>query len=203
LAVFPFETITIWGILQSSIHYCWAWEYSSTNLSLLNYSPTDCFETFPFPEHAFERCSGNERLDATGNEYYLARKDVMCARNEGLTKTYNRVHDPDESAADVQKLRDLHVKMDQVVAAAYGWTDLSLSHGFHEAKQGVRFTICESARREVLQRLLKLNHERFAEEERQGLHGKKGAGKKVAPKKNATNKSAKQEAGLFDGEGDE
>ena len=33
-----------------------------------------------------------------------------------------------------------------------------LGHGFHDTKQGVRFTISEPARREVLQRLLKLNH---------------------------------------------
>ena len=54
--------------------------------------------------------------------------------------------------------------MDNAVAAAYGWSDLHLGHGFHETKTGARFTISESARREVLARLLKLNHERYAEE---------------------------------------
>ena len=54
--------------------------------------------------------------------------------------------------------------MDNAVAAAYGWTDLDLGHGFHETKQGIRYTISEPARREVLARLLKLNHERYAEE---------------------------------------
>ena len=62
--------------------------------------------------------------------------------------------------------------MDQAVAAAYGWEDLELGHGFHETAQGVRFTISEPARREVLARLLKLNHERWQEEEDQGLHKK-------------------------------
>jgi len=127
----------------------------------------------------------------------------MGATNEGLTTTYNHFHDPDKASADIQKLRELHVEMDQAVAAAYGWTDLNLDHGFHETKQGVRFTISEPARREVLQRLLKLNHERYAEEVKQGLHGKKGAAKKAAPKKKAANKPAKQEASLFDGEDDE
>ena len=102
---------------------------------------------------------------------------MMLVRQEGLTKTYNRFHDPDESAADIQKLRDLHVEMDKAVAAAYGWTDLDLGHGFHETKQGIRFTISESARREVLARLLKLNHERYAEEVAQGLHEKRKGGK--------------------------
>src|SRR3954468_17106387 len=67
--------------------------------------------------------------------------------------------------------------MDQAVAAAYGWADLDLGHGFHETKQGVRYTISEPARREVLARLLKLNHERYAEEVAKGLHDKKGKGK--------------------------
>ncbi len=67
------------------------------------------------------------------------------------------------------------------VAATYGWTDLDLGHGFHETKQGVRYTINEPARREVLARLLKLNHERHAEEVKQGLHEKrKGRAKKKA-----------------------
>ena len=127
----------------------------------------------------------------------------MLHRKEGLTKTYNRFHNPDRTDTDIQILRDLHVELDQAVAAAYGWTDLDLDHGFHETKQGVRFTISEPARREVLQRLLKLNHERYAEEVKQGLHGKKGAAKKAAPKKKAASKPAKQEASLFDGEDDE
>jgi hypothetical protein len=76
--------------------------------------------------------------------------------------------------ADIKKLRELHVKLDQTVAAAYGWDDIELAHGFHMTKPGERFTISETARREVLQRLLKLNHERYAEEVKQGLHEKKG-----------------------------
>lgn len=50
------------------------------------------------------------------------------------------------------------------VAASYRWQDLDLGHGFHETKQGIRFTISEAARREVLDRLLALNHQRHAEE---------------------------------------
>jgi hypothetical protein len=97
----------------------------------------------------------------------------MLARQEGLTKIYNRFHNPDETAEDIQKLRNLHIKMDRAVAAAYDWTDLDLGHGFHETKQGMRFTISEPARREVLARLLKLNHKRYAEEVARGLHNKK------------------------------
>ena len=76
--------------------------------------------------------------------------------------------------------------MDQAVVAAYGWQDPGLGHGFHKTKQGDRFTISETARREVLDRLLELNHQRYAEEVAQGLHNKKktkGKGQKVKPPK--------------------
>ena len=107
----------------------------------------------------------------------------MLSNDEGLTKTYNRFHDLDEISADIQRLRDLQAEMDNAVAAAYGWSDLKLDHGFHETKQGTRFTISEAARREVLARLLKLNHERYAEEVAQGLHDKMKSKKKVAAKR--------------------
>ena len=65
----------------------------------------------------------------------------------------------------------------QVVVGTGGF-----GHGFHETKQGVRYTISEPARREVLALLLKLNHERYEKEIRQGLHDKKkGRGKKAKP----------------------
>jgi hypothetical protein len=87
-----------------------------------------------------------------------------------------------------QKLRQLHAEMDQAVAVAYDWIDLDLGHGFHKTKQGQRYTISEPARREVLTRLLKLNHERYAEEVRQGLHDKKKGtrGKKARSTGNET-----------------
>ena len=101
----------------------------------------------------------------------------MQVNSEGLTATYNRMHMPSETQRNILMLRDLHIEMDRTVAAAYGWDDLNLGHGFHETKLGTRFTISESARREVLSRLLKLNHERYAEEVKQGLHDKKGKAK--------------------------
>ena len=70
-----------------------------------------------------------------------------------MTKIYNRFHNPQEKAEDIRRLRELHVpEMDHAVAAAYGWTDLDLGHGFHETKQGTRYTLSEAARREVLGR---------------------------------------------------
>jgi hypothetical protein len=84
------------------------------------------------------------------------------------------------------------VETDGAVAAAYGWSDLDLAHGFHETKQGVRYTISESARRTVLDRLLALNHQRYAEEVNAGLHDK-GAKKEKDKKTKQVSSSSNNE----------
>lgn len=48
-----------------------------------------------------------------------------------------------------------------------------MGHGFHATKQGERYTLSEPARRTVLDRLLSLNHQRYEEELKAGLHEKK------------------------------
>ena len=173
--IFPTEEWSFYSTIQSNIHEVWARQYSSSLENRLNYSPSDCFETFPFPNDL-------KGLDNIGEHYHQHRQSMMLSRQEGLTKTYNRLHDPHETAEDIVRLRELHKEMDEAVARAYGWDDLVLGHGFHETKQGLRYTISEEAKREVLGRLLQLNHERYAEEVKLGLHEKggksKGSGRK-------------------------
>ena len=86
----------------------------------LAYAPSDCFETFPFPEN----WETNTELESIGQEYYEFRAALMIRNNQGLTATYNRFHDPEEDDADILKLRQLHTQMDTAVLAAYGWTDI-------------------------------------------------------------------------------
>ena len=169
LVVFAYSDASVFAILASTLHIEWVIRYGSTMRTDMRYLPTECFETFPFPIQFCQLADG-------GEIHHELRRMIMFSRQEGLTQTYNRFHEPDESSADIQNLRELHVGMDKAVAVAYGWSDLELGHGFHDTKQGVRFTISEPARREVLQRLLKLNHERYAEEVKQGLHVKKKSG---------------------------
>jgi N-6 DNA Methylase len=200
LVVIAFDRFGPFACLQSNLHYCWACLHSSWMGLTLRYSVQDALQTFPFPG-GFE---ADPHLEQTGSDYYTLRAETMVRNCEGLTKTYNRFHNPDDTSADIQYLRQLHIEMDKAVAAAaaYGWTDLELGHSFHETKQGVRYTISEPARREVLQRLLKLNHERYAEEVKQGLHCKKGAAKNAAPKKTAST-SAKEGKAFFNMEEDD
>jgi hypothetical protein len=163
--VFVFEEYGLFTILQSEFHRVWAIAYGATLETRMRYAVSDCFETFPFPVNL-------QKLDTIGEHYYQHRQFIMHTHRESLTKTYNRFHDPHETSEDIVCLRQLHKEMDEAVAHAYGWDDLDLGHGFHETKQGLRYTISEAARREVLGRLLKLNHERYAEEVAQGLHEK-------------------------------
>ena len=101
----------------------------------------------------------------------------MVARNEGMTKTYNRFHDRGETAADIVRLRELHAAMDRAVLAAYGWHDLAeradpifLDEATEDdhTYQG-RLFWPSPFRDEVLSRLLALNAERHAEEVRLGI----------------------------------
>ena len=186
--VFADSSGATFSLLQSTLHSCWTWQFSSTLKTDLNYAPSDCFETFPFPHPDDET---QQRLDAIGEEYHEHRRQLMLANDEGLTKTYNRFHAPGDETPGIVRLRELHVEMDHAVRDAYGWSDLDLEHGWlknvtvaekKNRKTGKvekvekvewRFAISEKAKEEVLCRLLKLNYERYEEEVRQGLHDKK------------------------------
>ena len=128
-----------------------------------------------------------------------ARNAVMQGRWIGLTATYNLVNDPDCTDSDVQALRDAHVALDKAVLAAYGWDDLDPRHGFYDTAQGRRFTIHPETRDELLDRLLELNHARYAEEEAAGLHTKGAKSKARAAKKSASSSgpAGQSQGGLF------
>jgi methylase of polypeptide subunit release factors len=90
-----------------------------------------------------------------------------------------------EAIQGILKLRELHVQMDEAVLDTYGWNDIKLLHDFYEVdylpeNDRVRFTIHPDARKEVLKRLLELNHKIHEEEVTAGLFDKKPVAK---PKK--------------------
>jgi hypothetical protein len=187
---FASERSSFFAALQSSWHEIWTREFSSTLETRLNYSPTDCCETFPFP-------IGTIGLESIGEDYHELRRQIMLSRQEGLTKIYNRFHDRGEQSKDIKRLRALHVEMDQTMADAYGWSGLELGHDFHPTKQGERYTISESARRTILDKMLELNHQRYAEELAVGLHDRKGKRVVNQRKQGAESKSNTLERELF------
>jgi N-6 DNA Methylase len=216
--------------LNSVLFNEWSWKNSSTmGGSTLRLSPTDCFETYPFPAHLTAQLE--QELDDMGEAHHEHRRQLMLGMQLGLTKTYNLFHSNaitaqvinerdkqvvaltkhlektpstvtfNEAVQGILKLRELHVQMDQAVLEAYGWARddtkwgkaIQLRHDFYEVdylpeNDRVRYTIHPEARKEVLKRLLQLNHERYAEEVAAGLHDKKAAKSKTTAKKGVTAK---------------
>ena len=103
----------------------------------------------------------------------------MVENYEGLTKIYNRFHDPDERDPRIARLRQLHAAMDRVVLEAYGWTDIPtgceflLDYEIDEETWGKKkkpwsYRWPDEVRDEVFARLLALNARRAAEERMAG-----------------------------------
>jgi hypothetical protein len=164
--VFCIGNYSGFGIMQSRIHEIWARFFSSTSIELMSYTPSDCFETFPFPP----RWEKRSELEVAGKVYYDFRADLMVRNNEGLTKTYNRFHDPDERSPDIIRLRELHAAMDRAVLECYGFGNLDTTCGFYldyegdededsgrKRKKPWRYRWPDEVRDDLLARLLDLN----------------------------------------------
>lgn len=123
--VFAFDDDYSMGILTSSIHGAWARSESSTLRIDLRYTPTSCFETFPWP-HPDDGVR-NEIGEITKD--LIERRQAICVENEiGLTDLYNQV---DEGAWS--DIAELHRRLDEAVAHAYGW-DRAIAHDSLEIK---------------------------------------------------------------------
>ncbi len=183
LVVFAQPTVTALCLMQSRVHEVWARFFGSSMKDDLRYTPSDCFETFPFPNGV---PSSSGALEAAGHTYQEFRAALMVRNSEGLTRTYNRFHDPDERDPDILRLRELHDAMDRAVLDAYGWTDIQpkceflLDYEDEDAgdddgsikkpkKKPWRYRWPDEIRDEVLARLLSLNQARARSEERAGV----------------------------------
>jgi len=110
------------AILQSRVHEAWARDRGSSMKTDLRYTPSRCFETFPFPRPNPEQA---DALARTGEALYAARQAFMAAEQVGMTQTWNRVEDPHDRDPAVAQLRGLRADMDRAVLEAYGWGDLA------------------------------------------------------------------------------
>lgn len=176
------------AVIQSRIHEPWARLTGSSMKDDLRYT-TDCFETFPFPPDY----QTNPALEAIGKTYYDFRAALMIQNNEGLTKTYNRFHHPEERSPAIAQLRELHAAMDRAVLDAYGWTDIRPVYDFRtQLDESLRLTWDDDTRDEVLARLLERNRV-LAEQEAAEAAAKepaKAPRKKAAPKGKAKGEEA-------------
>lgn len=170
-----FDDFFDFACLQSSLHTVWAyWTCGTMGMTTIKYSTSEALETWPMPI-----VTERDELDHLGDRYHKLRDELMADDSIGMTQVYNRFHDPSDSDSRVEAIRKLHQEIDLAVTRAYGWDDLDLEHGFHAVpylpeNDGIRFTISDRARLEVLRRLSELNHQRYEEEVSQGLHRSSG-----------------------------
>ncbi len=187
LVVFPFETHAAFCALQSRPDEIWARFLGSSIKDDLRYTPSDCFETFPFPKE----WETHPTLDDAGKAYCKLRSALMVKNDVGMTKTYNRFHDPDERDPEIVKLRRLHADMDRAVLDAYGWSDIKtdceflLDYEIDEEQWGTkkkpyRYRWPDEVRDEVLARLLELNAKRAQQEASAGASAAKKQDKGTA-----------------------
>lgn len=172
--VFSTEQYNFFSLLQSSIHNEWVWKYSTTmGTSTIQYSTSSCFLNFPFPRSGSKIF--NLECELLGKRFHAQREEIMLNFQVGLTDIMNSMNSPIIQDTHFIKLREFFKQMDEAVLEAYGWTDIQLRHDFYEVdylpeNDRVRYTIHPDARKEILKRLLDLNHQYFEEEAKQGLH---------------------------------
>ncbi len=191
--VLTIATHAAFAVLQSRVHEVWARLMASSIKDDLRYTPSDSFETFPFPQ-SFET---HPALEKAGQAYYDFRAALMVRNNEGLTKTYNRFHDPGETSSDITELRRLHEAMDRAALDAYRWTNIQpVCEFFPEfdddeeeestrTKKHFRYRWPDEVRDNVLARLLILNQQRYDEEVLAGLHDRADSSQTMRRRKSA------------------
>ena len=189
LVVFSLSRYAHFAVLQSRIHEIWSAFFGTTfgSADALTYNPTKVFRTFPFPK----LWETNAAFEATGEAYFDFRGSLMIENDEGMTKTYNRFHDPNERDSRIARLRELHAAMDRAVLDAYGWRDISTDcafmldysvdeHTWGNKKKPWRYRWPGQVRDKVLARLLTLNAERAAEERLAGSNLRSKTGRTMA-----------------------
>ena len=125
------------GILHSRMHETWSLD-TGTQLrekeSGFRYTPTTCFQTFPFPHPTHQQ---QDAIADAAREFNQLRENWRTADpKRTLTGLYN---------ANPTWLQDAHAKLDKAVADAYGWPDELPDH-------------------QILENLLALNQQRHSEE---------------------------------------
>lgn len=167
-AVFAFDDYYSMSILQSSLHEVWLRRQASTLRTDVRYTPSDCFQTFPFSQMPSTSTIG--QTEQAGQAFYEYRQQSMHARQLGLTKLYNLFNNPACQDEDIIEMRRLHAAMDESVLACYGWQDIDLRHDFYpNDRKKIRFTPAPEAQRELFTRLIALNQEIAAQESAAGL----------------------------------
>ncbi|MDX2054305.1 MAG: DNA methyltransferase [Polyangiaceae bacterium] len=156
------------AICLSSPFRDWVSRFSLQSLggdnNTLSLSITEAFSTFPQPIAT----TSESGIDAAA-KFQEVLTSWSTENRKGMTDAMNAVNSPAATEDAIQELRQLLEKIDGAVKAAYGWTDIDLSHDFHievdaEGAPVNRHGTSAAARGRVLAALLKLNRDRHEQE---------------------------------------
>ncbi|GCF11080.1 Eco57I restriction-modification methylase domain-containing protein [Dictyobacter arantiisoli] len=154
--IFAFDDNYHFCLLQSSLHDVWIRRNASTMRTDVRYAPTDCFETFPFPENL--DVESKAHMANIGAIYHDHRQKLLTDRQIGLTAAYKLFHNPQCCDEEIIQWRQLHTEIDLMTLAGYHWSDIDLKHDFYLNERGhLFFTICDVAKKEIVSRLLEMN----------------------------------------------
>jgi SAM-dependent methyltransferase len=112
---FASKDFYILGLVTSGLHRLWMNSQKSTLKGDIAYTPTTCFETFPFPQTPTPAIVQQIRDKAL--ELHQYRSDQMEQKQWGITKLYNAYFN--EPASQLYKL---HKQLDALVLQAYGFS---------------------------------------------------------------------------------
>jgi hypothetical protein len=165
--IFASDDLALFAFLNSVIAEIWVQKFSSTMGHTIRFTPSDSFETLP-------KSQFSNNLYELGAELLMLRNNINIKRQIGTSAVYNLFHSPLEVSDDIVALRDLHKRIDAATCSSYGWSDLGLSHDFFmmnhlPVSDQIRYSIQEHTRIEILERLSKLNKQRFIEESSETL----------------------------------
>jgi hypothetical protein len=116
LQAFTFEDDYSFGILQSNLHWEWFTEKGSTLTERYRYTPHSIFDTFPWPQNP---TPAQVKAVADAAQSLLAyRYDLIQKSERGTTlrDLYTSLELPGKN-----RLKDLHIQLDQAVITAYGF----------------------------------------------------------------------------------
>lgn len=179
-----------YAICLSSFFRNWLEVFSGGRLEgRLSLSITESVSKFPFPP--FE-------TSQTGISKAKQFNDLSMSFSEktgsGMTDVMNAINAPTNTDPMVIELRQILADIDTAVATAFGWTDLEIIYDFRSFGGGstndnFRWAVANKTTVGILDRLTKLNRQRYEQEVEKGLHGK--AVKRTASRAPRTKRSTK------------
>lgn len=141
------------GVLNSSVHEVWYRRQSSTMKNDVRYTPTECYQTFPFPPNS-------RRVGELGAKFLREVESISLAMGLGPTRLWNLVNDEACAEKMIVTLRETRDELTRAVVSAYGWAIMP-RFGFHRDSAGrLRYTIHPEDAHEIYLLLARLNAER-------------------------------------------